>query len=162
MGSHFPDQELNMCPLQCKADSTTDRQGSPFLSNLTPSNVRTDSWAELNQPILMSWAWRVVNNIIILSIKGKNMHPSLNFCKSEISDYAGWIQIWKVFSLLSQVQLSEHGWKVQLTWFVFPNESVSYEMFARWEENHESPRVKLCQCGHSSMPMWRLLSSNSW
>ena len=160
MGSHFPDHGLNMCPLHCKADSTTDHQGSPFLSNLTPLNVRTDSCAELNQPILMSWAWRVVNNIIILSIKGKNLHPPQNFCKLEISDYAGWIQIWKVFlfylksNCQSMVEsFSQHG-------LFFLTQVCLTRCLPVGKKSHENPRVKLCQCGHSSMQYAYVASSS--
>ena len=163
MGSHFPDQGLNMCPLHCKPDSTTDHQGSAFLSNLTPSNVRTDSWAELHQPILMSWAWRVVNNIIILSTKGKNLHPPLNFCKLEISDYAGWIQIWKffLFYLKSNCQSTVERFSQHSLFFIM--KVCLTRRLPVGKKSHESPRIKLCQCGRSSTPMLHLLLSlNSW
>lgn len=127
-----------------------------FLPSVTPPNVRTYSWAKLNQPILMSWAGTMVNNTIILSIKGENLHPPLILCTLWISDYTGWIQSSKAFffDLKSnrQTPVESFSWHGLL----FMTKVRLRRCLPVKKKIYESPRVKLCQCGHSFSILCRI------
>lgn len=93
-----------------------------FLHNLTAPNVRTYSWAELNQPILMSWARTTVNNpLIIASMQGKNFHPLWICANLEFQTTLAEYRFQKLSSLISsptiRVQLKSSADMVCFSWW---------------------------------------------